>query len=265
MLIDTHTHLYDEAFSADGEQLGDAVRRAVDAGVDRMILPGCELKDFEPMRLLRTEFPGTVYLAAGLHPENMPGGDPMEEVQAIAAEMRANPCEFVAVGEIGMDLYWDKSRLDDQQRVFDAQCRLANELGLPVIIHCREALDPTLEVLRGLPQIPAGVFHSFSGSLADLERVRATGDFYFGINGIVTFKKSTIPALLPAIPRDRLLLETDSPYLAPVPCRGRRNESAYLRHTAVFVASALDIPVEQLAETTTANALRLFPTIATAK
>lgn len=258
-MVDTHTHLYDAAFSADGDTPADAVRRAIAAGVERMVLPGCTPADLPAMHRMRAQFPGNVYLAAGLHPTELPEPASVDaQLAEIENELRSNRGLYVAVGEIGMDLYWDKSRGEEQKRVFAAQCRLAVELDLPVIIHCREALDETLEVLASLPQLPRGVFHSFSGTPDDVARIRTAGDFYFGINGIVTFKKATLPNTLPHIPADRLLLETDSPYLAPVPRRGRRNESSYLPYTAARVAEALSLTPEAIDRLTTDNACRLF-------
>lgn len=258
-MVDTHTHLYDAAFSADGDTPADAVRRAIAAGVERMVLPACTPADLSAMNELRSLFPTNVFLAAGLHPTELPEPELVDaQLAEIEAELRAGAGKYVAVGEIGMDLYWDKSRLEEQRRVFAAQCRVAAELGLPVIIHCREALDDTLAVLSALPQLPQGVFHSFSGTPDDVARIRAIGDFYFGINGIVTFKKATLPDTLPHIPADRLLIETDSPYLAPVPRRGRRNESSYLPYTAARVAEALSLTPEAIGRLTTENACRFF-------
>lgn len=261
---DTHTHLYDEAFFRDGGTPSDAVRRGIQAGVEKMILPGCTFRDLEGMYALKADFPENIYLAAGLHPTEFPeGAEATEhELHLIEERLRNRTGDFVAVGEIGLDFYWDKSRAAEQIVCFDRQCRLAAELGLPVIIHCRESLAETLGVLRALPVVPRGVFHSFSGTAEDVAAVRAVGDFYFGINGIVTFKNSSLAGVLPEIPRDRLLLETDSPYLAPVPRRGTRNESANIPYIAERVASALGITAEETAGITTANAIRLFGGIA---
>ncbi|MDE6164669.1 MAG: TatD family hydrolase, partial [Muribaculaceae bacterium] len=157
------------------------------------------------------------------------------------------------------DLHWDATTLDLQMQAFDMQARKALELGLPLIIHSRDGLDATLEVLRGLPKIPQAVLHSFGGSAKDAERVLMEfGDMYFGINGIVTFKKATTKEVLPVVPPGQLLLETDSPYLAPVPERGKLNESAYMVHTARFVANEMGMSVDDLGEITTQNACRLF-------
>ncbi|MDE7120279.1 MAG: TatD family hydrolase, partial [Muribaculaceae bacterium] len=235
--FDSHSHLYDEAF-ADGHD--DAVRRAIDAGVTQIMLPACELTDMDAIGRLVREFPGHVFGAAGIHPENLPEQSLTDShLQCLADYIAANRGALHAVGEIGIDLYWDDSRLDDQRRAFRRQCEIAIDAGLPVIIHCRNALAHVLDVIASLPAVPRGVFHCFDGTVADVEAIRRAGDFYFGIGGIVTFKKSTLPQVLPAIPADRLLLETDSPYLAPVPMRGKRNESAYLTHTAQTVAEVL--------------------------
>lgn len=158
---------------------------------------------------------------------------------------------------MGIDLYWDASRRTQQMKAFDAQLSLAEERGLPVIIHCRNALDETLEVLQSHPAVSA-VMHSFGGTAGDAERILQTGSYYFGINGILTFKKSTLPDAVKAIPTERLLLETDAPYLAPVPMRGRRNESAYLTHTASCLAEILGIDMQEVADLTSNNARRLF-------
>lgn len=254
-LFDTHTHIYLPEFSEEG--IGKAVERAITAGVETMMLPNVDLSTIAPLKELHSLYPDNTLIAMGLHPTEVKE-DYEETLAIINAEIASNPGLYSAIGEIGMDLYWDKSFRDEQMTVFDMQCRLAVWLGLPVIIHCREALDETLEVLKGLPQIPHAVFHSFGGSEEDVERIMNTGDFYFGINGIVTFKKSTLPKVIPSIPRNRILLETDSPYLAPVPYRGKRNESAYITETARKVAESLGISVDESASITTENARRLF-------
>ncbi len=252
-LFDTHTHLYLTEFDVDGG--GDkAVERAVGAGVTHMVFPNVDLASIEPMRLLASRYKDNVYCAMGLHPTevNEAWRDTLDEV--LSNLDRDND---VAVGEIGMDLYWDKTYEDQQMQVFERQIEVAADCGLPVIIHCREALDQTLEVLQGAPAVDA-VFHSFGGTIAEVERVRRVGDDMFGINGIVTFKNSKLKEVLPVIGLDRLMLETDSPYLAPVPKRGRRNESAFMVYTAECVAGILDIDTKAVAEMTTANAVKFF-------
>ena len=258
MLTDTHTHLYDRAFDPDGGGRA-AVLRAVEAGVGSMIFPNVDKASVGPLMTLAAEFPGVVHMAMGLHPTEL-GDDWQGTVSDMLRLVDAHPGSFVAIGEIGVDLYWDKSRRDDQLEAFDCQVRAAVDRGLPVIIHCREALAEVVEVLGGIKGV-RGVMHSFGGDAEDVRRVRQVADLYFGINGIVTFKNCHVSDALGEIGLDRLLLETDSPYLAPVPRRGRRNESAYLPYIAQFVADRMGLTADSLAAATTANARSLFNNI----
>lgn len=253
-MTDTHTHLYLPEFDADGQC--DAVDRALAAGVDTMIFPNVDCSTIGPMRRLHAMRPDATYMAMGLHPTEI-GHRWQADLAVCAEEIRTNAADYIAVGEVGMDLYWDKTFEKAQSEAFDMQCALARELGLPLIIHCREALPQTLEVLEGHPGLQA-VFHSFGGSAEDVDRIRRRGDYYFGINGIVTFKNSKLREVLPHIGIERILTETDSPYLAPVPRRGRRNESAYLPYIVSAIAEALAIEREAVASATSAGAARLF-------
>lgn len=255
ILTDTHTHLYDPAFDADGGGRA-AVERAIAAGVERMIFPNVDAASVEPLEALAAQYPGRVFMAMGLHPTEV-HADWQMTLSAIEARILAAPERYVAIGEVGIDLYWDTTYRQEQIEAFERQARLAARLDKPVIIHCREGLADTLDVLRRVPGVRA-VFHSFGGSADDVAAIRAEGDFYFGINGIVTFKNSGLRKVLPEIGSGRILLETDSPYLAPVPKRGRRNESAYLPYIAQTAAGALEMSVEKLAEITTANAAEFF-------
>lgn len=254
-LIDTHTHLYLPDFNEDGSDGRDAVRRAIDAGVSHMIFPNVDLTTIEPMESLANLFRQNVSVAMGLHPTEV--GEDWREVLAQIIEHTDCSRRYVAIGEVGIDLYWDKTFEDQQMMAFEIQARKAADLGLPIIIHCRNGLEQTLEVLQNIDGI-SGVFHSFGGTATDVERIRKTCDFYFGINGIVTFKNSKLKDTLPAIGIDRLLLETDSPYLAPVPYRGKRNESSYLTLIAECIAHILGIALDDLATETTQNAVSLF-------
>ncbi|MBD5320384.1 MAG: TatD family hydrolase [Bacteroides sp.] len=255
MLIDTHTHLYLPEFDIDGG--GEAaVRRALDAGVEHMIFPNVDLTSIEPMRLLHAKFPESTSMAMGLHPTEV-GESWRDDLAQVEEELRSHRHDYVAVGEIGIDLYWDKTFAEQQMQVLERQMQWAQEMNLPVIIHCREGLDQTLEVLQGFGS-SRGVMHSFGGTPEDVERIRSVVDYHFGINGIVTFKNSKLRDTLPAITLDRLLLETDSPYLAPVPHRGKRNESAYIVATASVVAQALGVAPQDVAAATSANARGLF-------
>ncbi|MDE6267444.1 MAG: TatD family hydrolase [Muribaculaceae bacterium] len=254
MFTDTHTHLYLSEFEPD---VTAAVDRAVDAGVRFMLFPNVDLTTVEPMKNLHSLRTDVTAMAMGLHPTEVKADYP-GTLEQIRNELFRDPSEYVAVGEIGVDLYWDKTFRKEQMEAFRQQCEWGVTLDKPVIIHCREGLDEVLEVLASLPVPPRGVFHSFGGTPEDVDRIRKAGDFYFGINGIVTFKNSSLRKTLPHIHPSRLLLETDSPYLAPVPMRGRRNESAYLVHTAAHVADALGMTMSDLANLTSNNAKTLF-------
>lgn len=249
-LTDTHTHPY---YAEDPTGFVD---RSISAGVTRLILPNVSTDSIEPMKRLAELYPENIRMSMGLHPTEVKE-DADEKLDIILGELD-NDRQYVALGEIGIDLYWDKSFCDRQMKAFDRQLASAAQKQLPVIIHCREGLDQTLEILKGYPSVRA-VFHSFGGTPADVERILCLNDsYYFGINGIVTFKNSRLRETLPAIPIDRLLLETDSPYLAPVPHRGKTNESAYMVHVADTVAATLGLSTERIAEVTSANSRALF-------
>lgn len=249
MFTDTHTHPY----LADDPH--GFVRAAIKANVKHLIIPNVDTSSVNGMYELQDAFPDNVFLAMGLHPTEV-GANAAADWEYIRSQFNTGR-KFVAVGEIGMDLYWDTSMRDAQMEYFDIQLATAEKLKLPVIIHCREALDETLEVLKGHAGV-AAVFHSFGGTADDVERIRRAGEYYFGINGIVTFKNSTLRTVLPSIPLDRLLLETDSPYLTPVPYRGKPNQSAYIPYIAAEVAKALTLDVPQVAAVTTSNAKEFF-------
>ncbi|MCM1505394.1 MAG: TatD family hydrolase [Muribaculum sp.] len=255
MLVDTHTHLYLEEFLPNHTE---AVDRAITAGVERMIFPNVDVSTIQPMKALHAAYPQNTAIAMGLHPTSV-DADWKKNLNIVKSEIdNAADGELVAIGEIGIDLYWDKTYLVEQMEVFATQCDWAVRKDLPIIIHCRDGLDEVLEVFDNMSVKPRGVFHSFGGSVADVERIRCYGDFYFGINGIVTFKNSKVGETLPLIGLDRILLETDSPYLAPVPHRGKRNESAYIVNVAQRIAEFLSLPVSTVGDSTTKNAFRLF-------
>lgn len=268
-MIDTHSHLYLSEYTIDGDSPRAAVDRARAAGVEIMVMPNVDLSTIAPLRALAAERPEAVRMAMGLHPTEVDSSR-VEAIDRIEAELRGPDAHnFVAVGEIGIDLYWDATFRQEQMEAFDRQVRLAAELGLPVIIHCRNGLDETLEVLEGLSSPPpAIVMHCFGGTADDVDTIRRRASsvprIFFGIGGVVTFKKSTLPEALPAIGLDNIVLETDSPYLAPTPHRGRRNESAFLPLIAAKVADTLlpglpaDEALKRIDRATTENARRLF-------
>ena len=254
-MIDTHTHLYLPEFADDngGES---AVRRALAAGVDWMIFPAVDPASVAPMLELAGKFPENISVAMGLHPTEVTAKW-RDDLETMMSHLESNPEGYVAVGEVGIDLYWDKTFEQEQMQVLEHQAQAARRLGLPLIIHCREGLDQTLEVLENYPDIRS-VFHSFGGSTEDVERIRRKLDPMFGINGIVTFKNSKLGEVLPAIGAERIVLETDSPYLAPVPKRGKRNESSFLPYIAASVAQYLGRTGSEIDKITTKNVESLF-------
>lgn len=254
IFADTHTHLYLDDFSPENEEV---VRRAIACGVEKLIFPNVDLSTIEPMKRLHRSFPQNTFMAMGLHPTEV-RENWEKELAEIEKELKENISDYVAVGEIGIDLYWDKTFIEEQKIVFRSQAQFAVDLDLPIIIHCREGLKEILDVLREMPVKPKGVFHCFSGDIADVEAIRKIGDYYFGIGGVVTFKKSTLKNVLPTIGIDRILLETDSPYLSPVPHRGGRNESAYIPDIAAFIAKELGMELSEVASRTTNNCDSLF-------
>ncbi len=253
-MIDAHTHIYMSEFDADRDEV---VHRAVMAGVDRMILPNVDAESIDALHRTVEQYPSRCFAAMGLHPTSVET-DYLSHLAAIRPLFDTH--RYCAVGEIGIDLYWDRTYRCEQLDAFARQIAWAQELSLPIIIHCREAFDETLEVLQRFPfNSVRGVFHSFTGTPDDVARVRReVGDFYFGINGIVTFKNGRLESLVEAIGLERILLETDAPYLAPVPHRGRRNEPSYIPHMAARIADILGVSIEEVDRVTTANAEELF-------
>lgn len=253
MLIDTHIHVYESQFDDDIEQV---ILSAKEAGVVHLVMPNIDVESIPRMQRILSLYPSYVSEAMGLHPTSV-REDYKYQLARIRQELDTR--RFVAIGEIGIDLYWDKTSQAEQIEAFLTQIEWSMIYDLPIIIHSREAWDVVFACLDKFPSDKIrGVFHSFSGDEADLQRALSYPHFYIGINGTVTFKKNLLPTLLPQIPLDRLLLETDSPYLAPVPKRGGRNEPAYLAHTATFIAHVLELDPEDLAEKTTRNACRFF-------
>lgn len=252
-MIDSHTHLYCDDFDADRDEV---VRRAQEAGVTHVVLPNENLESLDRVHAMHERYPDYTSMAIGLHPEDVDAGyrQVLDKMEPLVATGR-----YVAVGEVGIDLYWDATWRSEQIEALTIQLEWCRRYDLPFIIHCRNGLDECIEAIdRVGGHNLRGVMHSFTGTADDVERLRRHGDFYFGVNGIVTFKKSAVPALLPAIGLNRLLLETDSPYLAPVPNRGKRNESAYVPLVCKAVADALGTTAAEVERVTDANARSLF-------
>lgn len=251
---DTHTHLYDDAFA---EDFRETVARAAEAGVTRLVFPDIDSSSRERMLSCADMFPGTVFCTAGLHPTSV-GKDWKEELEAVSAALGCGR-RWYGIGEIGMDCYWSREFVAQQKEAFDAQLSWAAGMGLPVIIHSREAtleIEDVLENYRGRGL--RGVFHAFSGSIETFRKLEKYGDFMAGIGGVLTYRKSRLPETAAAIGLSRILLETDSPYLTPVPKRGTRNESSYIPYVAARLAEATGTDTGQVAMQTTANAAALF-------
>lgn len=252
-MIDSHSHIYLEEFDADR---ADVVTRARQAGLRHLVLPNVDMTSYNAMVATHEAYPTYTSMAMGLHPTSIEA-DWKEQLELTRSHLDDHP--WVAIGEVGIDLYWDATYRTEQMEAFGEQLHWAAKRNLPVIIHCRNGLDETLEVMEKLDcAVPQCVFHSFTGSADDIRRIREHGDFYFGVNGVVTFKNSHIDQLLPEIGLGRILLETDCPYLTPVPHRGKRNESAYIPLIAQKIADTLNISIEEVSETTDNNARRFF-------
>ena len=250
--IDTHAHLYDEAF--DGEY-DSAVSRAVEAGVTKLIFPDIDSQSREAMFAMAGRHEGAVFPCLGLHPTSIDAGweKEMEEME------RWLDRKIYAIGEIGMDCYWSKEFIKEQQIALRLQLELADRLSLPVIIHSRESTELILNTLKECRHLNLrGVFHAFSGSIESFRELQKLGDWYIGIGGVLTYKKASIAETVKEIPLERIVLETDSPYLTPVPHRGKRNESAYVPHIAQKLAQQLEKDIEEVAAVTTQNASNLF-------
>jgi TatD DNase family protein len=252
--VDTHCHLNLSHFDADG---GEVVARALAAGVTQLIVPGTDMPSSRRAVALAEQYPA-VWAAVGVHPNDAPGfgASDLAELRRLAAHPRV-----VAIGEIGLDSYWKTVPLEQQQAVFVAQLQLAAELGKPVIVHDREAHAAVLEALRAHRPPAGGVLHAFSGDGAMAVAAVAEG-YYLGVDGPLTYKNShALRAIFATVPLERILLETDAPYLTPQPYRGRRNEPAYVRYVAERLAEVRHLELEEVAQVTTANAARLLPPV----
>ncbi len=257
-LVDTHTHLFTAEFDVDRSA---AVQRALDAGVGALCLPAINEETLPSLMAMCDAFPGVCYPMIGLHPTEL--GDDYNCVLDRMYNILKSDNRIVAIGEVGLDYYWDDTKKEMQRSAFRRQIEWALETALPLAIHSRSAFDDLYTIMneyrgRGL----TGVFHCFSGNDDEARKLLSFDGFYLGIGGVVTYKKSTLPDVLKSVPLERVLLETDSPYLAPVPKRGKRNESSYVPYIADFLAGVYGCPVEEVASVTTANARNLFTKIA---
>ena len=254
ILTDTHTHLYSEAFDMDRDQM---IKRALKAGISRFYLPAIDSSYTESMYALERKYPNHVFLMTGLHPTHVKH-DFKVELSHVKENLEQR--KFVAIGEIGIDLYWDKTSLKQQQEAFCLQIQLAKQYKLPIVIHCRDAFEEVFEILEAEKSDDLfGIFHCFTGTLAQAYRAISC-NMKLGIGGVVTFKNGKIDQFLSEIDLSHIVLETDAPYLSPVPHRGKRNESAYLLKVLDKVAGIYGMDKQDIAEITTNNALEIFKT-----
>ncbi|GAB7086323.1 TatD family hydrolase [Marinifilum fragile] len=251
-LIDTHSHIYSEDFNDDINQI---IENSKEAGVEKILLPNINSQSIDQMHSLERMFPGYCIPMMGLHPTSVK--ENFQDELNICKNW-LNSRKYCAIGEIGIDLYWDKTFVKEQQIVFDTQINWALKFNLPIVIHSRESFDEIFEILENYKNSNLrGVFHSFSGNLEQANKAIELG-FLLGINGIVTFKNSGLDKTIAKVPLEKLMLETDAPYLAPVPKRGKRNESSYVRYTAQKIAEIYQTKIERVAEITSYNARNLF-------
>lgn len=252
-MIDTHTHLYFPEFRTD---IGDIIEKCRIEGVTHLVLPNVDKDTIPMLKELHSLYPDYTSMAMGLHPTEIKE-DWKDAISLVEDELASG--KYKAIGEVGMDLYWDKSKEDLQREAFEYQLELATKYNLPVIIHSRSAIEETIEVINKVkPDVPL-IFHSFTGSPSDVRFIRESCDPYFGINGVVTYKNAqSLRDALQEIGLNKILLETDSPYLTPVPHRGKRNDSSYLLHIRDKIAEVLDSPPTTVNEITDKTASSLF-------
>jgi TatD DNase family protein len=254
-MIDTHSHLFLEEFAAD---LPEVMERAERAGITYILMPNIDSTTIEPLLDVCQRYPMCKPMI-GFHPTSVTAENYKAELRIVEEELKREDRNYIAIGEIGMDLYWDKTYREEQLTVFERQIELALEYRLPIVIHAREAFDEVCMVLDKYRTTPLrGVFHSFTGNAEEAERLLSYENFMIGVNGVVTFKKSPLTESLKRVPLTRVLLETDSPYLTPVPYRGRRNESAYVEYVMKKLAEVYETDCNKVSEQTTKNAVKLF-------
>lgn len=256
MFIDTHTHLDGEEFATDRAEV---MARAREAGVGKVFLPAIDIKSTEAILDVCRQYPGYAYPMVGLHPEEVRAD--WRDVLAKMKQYLKPENRFIAIGEVGLDYYWSREFEQEQLDAFEEQVKWSVETRLPLMIHCRKGQNEMVQLLRRYKNdLPGGVFHCFTGNEHEAEELLQFDRFVLGIGGVLTFKKSHLPEVLPAVvPLDRIVIETDSPYMAPVPMRGQRNESAYVKFVLQRLAEAYGVSEEVVATTATATAQRIFP------
>ncbi len=253
IFTDTHTHLYAEEFDTDRNSL---IQKAIDAGIKRFFMPNIHKDSIAGMLAVEKQFPDNCYCMMGLHPCSV-GDDMKEQLQVV--EDWLSKRKFAAIGEIGIDLYWDKTFINQQREAFRTQILLAKKYELPYVVHARNSFDQVMEIVQEFGKTgPKAIFHCFSGTIQQAEQVLAAGDFKLGIGGVVTFKNSGLDKVVEAIDLKNLVLETDAPYLAPAPHRGKHNLPEYLLLVAKKIAEIKNISLEEVAAVTTENSNHIF-------
>lgn len=253
--IDTHSHIYEPEFQEDRNEV---IKRAKEAGAEKILLPNVNMDSVEPMLRLCNENKGYLYPMIGLHPEDIK--ENYDEVLSRMYDMLASRNHgFIAVGEVGLDYYWSKDYYEEQKTVFEKQIEWAIEFGLPLMIHTRCAHCELMEIMsKYKDKNLTGVFHCFNGTSGEAKDLLSFENFALGIGGVLTFKKSTLPEVLKEVPLDRIVIETDAPYLAPVPKRGKRNEPAYAIHTVEKLSEIYKTSIDEVMSTTNGNVERIF-------
>lgn len=252
-VVDTHTHIYAEEFD---EDLEEVILRAKKVGVEKILLPNIDVESLDRLNKLSDRYPNYCVPMMGLHPTSV-RADWEDQLAQLKSQFAKS--SYIAVGEIGIDLYWDKTFAQEQILAFQEQLRWSIEYGLPVSIHSRDAIYECIECIKNIGKEKLrGVFHSFGGTKQDLEGILSLDNFLIGINGVVTFKNSTLSTVLGGIDLSKIIIETDAPYLTPVPYRGKRNEPSYTIYIAQKLADIFAVGVEQVGEITTENAIKLF-------
>ncbi len=252
-MIDTHSHIYSSEFDDDRAEV---IERAKQVGVKKILLPNVDGETIDAMHHLEQSYPQFCHAMMGLHPTSVKE-DYKNALDEVEAHLRSRT--YIAVGEIGIDLYWDKTYYQEQIQVFEQQIVWAKENNLPIVIHCRDAFSEVFKIVeRQLDEKLKGVFHSFTGSDEDAKRILSYQNFMIGINGVITFKNTHLREVVANVPLTKLVLETDAPYLAPVPNRGRRNEPAYIEKVAEMIAIVHNIGIDKVKSQTSNNANELF-------
>lgn len=253
MLIDTHAHLYAELFDQDRDAM---IERAKQAGLEKILLPNIDVSSISGMMQMTNDYPNYCHPMMGLHPCSV-NADFEKDLEEIYTQLHQE--KIIAIGEIGIDLYWDKSTLEYQRLAFRVQVEWAKQMNLPIVIHARDSYNELFEELNKLNDDSlSGVFHCFTGSQQQAEKILSYGNFFLGLGGVLTYKNSGIGKFIAELPLDKIILETDAPYLPPVPYRGQRNESAYVFHVAEKLAELYALPLDEIGQQTSENAKILF-------